>query len=87
MSGTNAHVIIEAPPAEPTHAVPAPRALTPVLLSARSGAALAAQADRWARRLTGDDTTRPVDVGWSSVTGRAVLEHRAVVTAADSDEL
>ncbi|WP_176308811.1 CurL C-terminal domain-containing protein, partial [Micromonospora sp. NBS 11-29] len=61
--------------------------LVPVLLSARTGAALAGQADRWARWLTGDDTLRPADVAWSSATTRAVLEHRAVVTAADSDEL
>ncbi|MFI7075557.1 SDR family NAD(P)-dependent oxidoreductase, partial [Micromonospora sediminicola] len=88
VSGTNAHVVIEAPPAEPARAAgPTPRALTPVLLSARSDAALAAQADRWARRLTGDDTARPVDVGWSSVTGRTVLDHRAVVAADDRDEL
>ncbi|MGK5674963.1 type I polyketide synthase, partial [Micromonospora sp. URMC 106] len=100
VSGTNAHVIIEQPPAEaePTREagspprgdepavelVPAP---VPVLLSARSEAAVAAQADRWARWIAGDEDLRPVDVGWSSAVSRAVLEHRAVVTATDRDGL
>ncbi|MEU9510802.1 type I polyketide synthase, partial [Micromonospora sp. NPDC048170] len=99
VSGTNAHVIIEQPPAgaEPTRgdgtsaredqsareaASPAP-----VLLSARSEAAVAAQADRWARWIADDEDLRPVDVGWSSTVSRAVLEHRAVVSATDRDEL
>ncbi|MFV2116827.1 type I polyketide synthase, partial [Micromonospora sp. LOL_025] len=92
VSGTNAHVIIEQPPAEaePTRGegAPTPGGLpAPVLLSARSEAAVAAQADRWARWLAGDGELRPVDVAWSSTVSRAVLEHRAVVTATDRDEL
>ncbi|MGN9769082.1 type I polyketide synthase, partial [Micromonospora sp. SD12] len=98
VSGTNAHVIIEQPPAEagpargegaPTRAdEPAAGSLpTPVLLSARSETAVAAQADRWARWIAGDEALRPVDVGWSSTVSRAVLEHRAVVTATGRDEL
>ncbi|MGC3864697.1 SDR family NAD(P)-dependent oxidoreductase, partial [Micromonospora chersina] len=89
VSGTNAHVIIEQPPAAPARsgAAPQPALPTPVLLSARSDAALAAQADRWARWLAADDTALPVDVGWSSVAGRAVLDRRAVIAAADRDEL
>ncbi|EWM68908.1 LOW QUALITY PROTEIN: type I polyketide synthase AVES 3, partial [Micromonospora sp. M42] len=94
VSGTNAHVIIEQPPAEaePTggeHApTPAAGSLpTPVLLSARSEAAVAAQADRWARWIADDEKLRPADVGWSSTVSRAVLEHRAVVTATGRDEL
>ncbi|MEU0153835.1 type I polyketide synthase, partial [Micromonospora fulviviridis] len=89
VSGTNAHVIIEQPPAAPARsgAAPEPALPTPVLLSARSDAALAAQADRWARWLAADDAALPVDVGWSSVVGRAVLERRAVIAAADRDEL
>ncbi|MER7336162.1 SDR family NAD(P)-dependent oxidoreductase, partial [Micromonospora sp. NPDC000119] len=91
VSGTNAHVVIEQPPADtrpaPAAATPDPARSAPVLLSARSDAALAAQADRWARWLAADETRRPIDVGWSSVVSRAVLEHRAVVTAGDRDEL
>ncbi|MEV4483841.1 type I polyketide synthase, partial [Micromonospora coxensis] len=90
VSGTNAHVIIEQPPAgtrPPAGDTPSPATPASVLLSARTDAALAAQAHRWADWLAADDELRPVDVGWSSVTGRAVLEHRAVVAAADRHEL
>ncbi|MEU0156029.1 type I polyketide synthase, partial [Micromonospora fulviviridis] len=70
---------------------PAPVATTglvPVLLSARDSAGLAAQASRWADWLDTDADTDTdgfplTDVGWSSVTTRGALEHRAVVLAAD----
>ncbi|MEV4483932.1 type I polyketide synthase, partial [Micromonospora coxensis] len=97
ISGTNAHVIIEQPPADvidgevvpPVRpdAEPTPAVTVPVLLSAKSEVALAGQAGRWARWLAGDESLRPVDVAWSSVTTRAALEQRAVVTAADRDGL
>ncbi|MEH0975043.1 SDR family NAD(P)-dependent oxidoreductase, partial [Micromonospora sp. CPCC 205546] len=98
VSGTNAHVIIEQPPAEaePTRGAGAPtpgdesaagKVPAPVLLSARSEVAVAAQAERWARWIAGNEELRPVDVGWSSTVSRAVLEHRAVVTATGRDEL
>ncbi|MER7272776.1 type I polyketide synthase, partial [Micromonospora carbonacea] len=105
VSGTNAHVVIEQPPADPRPARPGDTPAGPgdesagssdahptavpaaVLLSARSEAALAAQADRWARWLAADPAPRPADVGWSSVVTRATLEHRAVLAAADRDEL
>ncbi len=91
VSGTNAHVIIEQPPVEtgtsPAGVAPAPVAPLPVLVSARSEAALAGQADRWARWLAADEELRPVDVGWSSVTTRPALEHRAVLVAADRGDL
>ncbi|WP_249030875.1 type I polyketide synthase, partial [Micromonospora echinospora] len=90
ISGTNAHVIIEQPPVEvlegeivPSVTPPA----VPVLLSARSEPALAAQAGRWVDWLAGDDSLRPVDVGWSSVTTRPALEQRAVITATGRDDL
>ncbi|MGC4889641.1 type I polyketide synthase [Micromonospora sp. DT227] len=60
--------------------------LVPVLLSARDAAGLAAQAARWADWLATDDA--PVtDIGWSSVTTRGALDHRAVVLAPDRDAL
>ncbi|MGY3518265.1 type I polyketide synthase [Micromonospora sp. PTRAS2] len=91
VSGTNAHTIIEqAPSAEaapedlaPARALPA----VPVLLSARTDAALAAQAGRWAARLDADPDARPLDVAWSSVTARAALDSRAVVAATGRDDL
>uniref|UniRef100_UPI003D74827D SDR family NAD(P)-dependent oxidoreductase n=1 Tax=Micromonospora sp. RP3T TaxID=2135446 RepID=UPI003D74827D len=117
ISGTNAHVILEQPPAvEPAgptvdgdvtgagnarpggadrtgEAVPGRTGdviaggPVPVLLSARTDAALAAQADRWARWLAADGTLRPVDVGWSALTTRPTLEQRAVLGVTDRDEL
>ncbi len=90
VSGTNAHVLLEGAPEEPSVEEAGPVRvvpLAPVVVSARSAPALAAQASRWASWLTTADGVRPGDVGWSSVAGRSVLEHRAVVAAADRDEL
>ncbi|MGW5015369.1 type I polyketide synthase, partial [Micromonospora chalcea] len=94
ISGTNAHTIIEEPPApdaaDPADTGPAPTVAlpaVPVLLSARSEAALSAQAGRWARWLEDDEALGTVDVGWSSVVSRSALEHRAVVSATGREEL
>ncbi|MEE3921037.1 hypothetical protein V2I01_31220 [Micromonospora sp. BRA006-A] len=92
VSGTNAHTIIEQAPApaeveaevEPTAAGPHGG---PVLLSARSDAALAAQAGRWAARFAADETLRPLDVAFSSVTSRSTLDRRAVLSATGRDDL
>ncbi|MEU6075137.1 type I polyketide synthase [Micromonospora sp. NPDC047074] len=86
ISGTNAHTILEQAPEPSGPAASDARVappVVPVLLSARSGPALAAQAARWADELTGPDAPPLVDAGWSSVATRAALEHRAVVLAAD----
>nr|WP_229397791.1 type I polyketide synthase [Micromonospora okii] len=90
ISGTNAHVIIEAPATAAVEGETVGRVtppVVPVLLSARTDAALAAQAGRWARWLAGDEGLAPLDVAWSSVTTRPALERRAVVTAAGRDDL
>ncbi|MGW4502579.1 type I polyketide synthase, partial [Micromonospora sp. NPDC004336] len=91
VSGTNAHTIVEQAPApvdtEDEPVVAADRPVFPVLLSARSDAALAAQAGRWAARLAADDTLRPLDVAFSSVTCRSTLDRRAVVSATGRDDL
>ncbi|SCL14097.1 Acyl transferase domain-containing protein [Micromonospora nigra] len=90
VSGTNAHAIIEqapAPQAAVDEATPtAERPTVPVLLSARSATALAAQAGRWAAWLAADQAS-PLDVAFSSVVCRSALEHRAVVAATDRDDL
>ncbi|MFG1778108.1 type I polyketide synthase, partial [Micromonospora sp. NPDC049048] len=90
ISGTNAHVIIEQPPAEVVEgevvASDVPPVL-PVLLSARSDAALSAQAGRWAGWLAADEVLRPLDVAWSSVTTRPALEQRAVAVVGNRDDL
>jgi acyl transferase domain-containing protein/acyl carrier protein len=101
ISGTNAHVILEEAPsldpsrtlpdADPTEgpAVAAAGALTaaPWLLSAKSDAALRAQAGRLAERLRTSPELEPLDVAASLVTGRASLDRRAAVVGSDRDEL
>ncbi|MEU6950320.1 type I polyketide synthase [Streptomyces sp. NPDC046316] len=88
VSGTNAHVVLEAAPAdEPTEPLPVPPVLPgarPFLLSGRSAAALRAQA---ARLLEPAGVHEPADLAYSLATGRAALEHRAVVVGGDRDEL
>ncbi|MEV6280664.1 type I polyketide synthase [Nocardia sp. NPDC051832] len=99
VSGTNAHVILEEfpsaatpsaavlPAAVPSADAPATGVSLPWLLSARSEAALRAQAQRL---LTYTDRAPELDaaaIGLSLSTTRADLEHRAVVIGADRDEL
>ncbi|WP_281284619.1 type I polyketide synthase [Nonomuraea diastatica] len=89
ISGTNAHVVLEESPAEPA-AAPEPAAALPVVpwvLSGRSEEALAAQAARLRTWMESRRELDVADVGWSLATGRAVLEHRAVVAGADRAEL
>ncbi|MGA5819073.1 SDR family NAD(P)-dependent oxidoreductase [Kitasatospora sp. NPDC094028] len=90
ISGTNAHVILEEAPAEepkPVEDAVGTPAVTPVLLSARSEAALREQADRLRARMIAHPDISVLDIGFSSVTTRAQLEHRAVVVAADRGAL
>ncbi|MFC4852879.1 type I polyketide synthase [Actinophytocola glycyrrhizae] len=84
ISGTNAHVVIEEPPNQPGHTTPAATPpVVPWVLSARSAAALRAQADR----LRAHPAADPGHIGWSLAATRAGLEHRAVVLGADHAEL
>ncbi|MDN3021369.1 type I polyketide synthase [Streptomyces sp. S.PB5] len=82
VSGTNAHVIIEEPPAPPVTAVATP---LPVVVSARTDAALREQAGRLGAHLTDHPDTGLLDVG-ATLAGRARFEHRAVVLATDVEE-
>ncbi|WP_259300033.1 ketoacyl-synthetase C-terminal extension domain-containing protein, partial [Streptomyces aurantiacus] len=82
VSGTNAHVIVEqAPAAESTEATKTsvPSTAVPWLVSARSADALRAQADRLREHVVTHADVDPVNVGWSLLSGRSALEHRAVV--------
>ncbi|ARP73394.1 polyketide synthase [Streptomyces pluripotens] len=63
-----------------------PRML-PVALSGQTEDALRGQAARLAAHLADHPGDRVLDIAWSSVAGRAALEHRAVVLAADPDQL
>jgi acyl transferase domain-containing protein/acyl carrier protein len=84
ISGTNAHVIVEEPEAV-AEAEPADEpALTAWPLSATDAESLREQAEHLASRL--DGAARPVDVGFT-LAGRALFEHRAVITGRDRAEL
>ncbi|BBZ39355.1 type I polyketide synthase [Mycobacterium conspicuum] len=94
MGGTNAHVIVEQPPAVPESAAPQHNASEPTtawVLSARSGEALQNQAARLLGQLSTQNGVEagpsPADVGWSLATTRSVFEHRAVVVGADREQL
>ncbi|AOR30416.1 polyketide synthase [Streptomyces fodineus] len=86
VSGTNAHTIIEQAPVpdEEPAAAPADGPLAWVL-SARSDAALRAQAARLLPFVRGG--VRPHDVGLSLATTRAAMRHRAAVVGEDHEEL
>ncbi|WSG56376.1 type I polyketide synthase (plasmid) [Streptomyces sp. NBC_01732] len=82
ISGTNAHVIVEqAPEVEEPAAVVAPVVLpvVPWVVSAKSEEALAGQVERLRSFVAERPELLPVDIGFSLVTTRAVLEHRAVL--------
>ncbi|MGY5138726.1 type I polyketide synthase, partial [Streptomyces nigrescens] len=100
ISGTNAHVVLEQAPAsdpvavepvqgEPAEAVEAAAraGVVPWALSARSEEALAAQAGRLVSFVEGRPELGLADVGFSLLSTRAELEHRAVVVGADVDQL
>ncbi|MGV4989264.1 CurL C-terminal domain-containing protein, partial [Streptomyces sp. NRAIS3] len=97
VSGTNAHVIVEEPPAalapakaeapaEPARPAPL-RVPAPWVLSARSESALRAQAERLAAYAKQQPEAHPIDVGQALVATRSAFEHRAVVVGESRDEL
>ncbi|WP_425454827.1 type I polyketide synthase [Actinokineospora cianjurensis] len=85
MSGTNAHVILSTPEQADDQPSQAPRASrqTPCPVSGHSPEVLREQAQRLLGGLGGS----VLDVAHTLATGRASLDHRAVVLAADRDEL
>nr|WP_252981026.1 type I polyketide synthase [Streptomyces chartreusis] len=87
-SGTNAHVVLEQAPAGPGEE-PAPdvRHPLPVVLSARTPAALRDQARRLLDRVTAEPRPAVADLAYALATGRALFEHRAALTATGHDDL
>ena len=95
LSGTNAHVIIEEPPAadpapdgphapadaEPAALAPARPAVVPWPVSARSADALETQVARLRSLAAGPAGPDRADTGHTLTTGRSVFEHRAVLLA------
>ena len=86
MGGTNCHLVLGPPPPEsPEHAGPGlgENALDPVpwVLSARSEAALRAQASVLHSYVSQRSGLRAEDIGYSLATTRSTMEHRAVILA------
>ncbi|MEU4716630.1 type I polyketide synthase [Micromonospora purpureochromogenes] len=88
LSGTNAHVIIEEPPAHSDASTPRRvDGLVPWLVSARSGTAVRDLAGRLADLAARIDPADVPAAGRTLATGRALFGHRAVVLGADPAEL
>ena len=97
ISGTNAHVILEEPPAGSTtdsttdSTTESPRApaggALPYVISASTEAGLAAQADRLLPLLADGDGPDLADLGLSLLANRSLPRQRAAVIAADRGEL
>ncbi|SBW22637.1 beta-ketoacyl synthase [Candidatus Protofrankia californiensis] len=86
ISGTNAHVIVEQPPAAETIPPVRPMPVVPLVLSAHNDVALLAQADRVGAALAEATQEDLASAGSTLATGRAGLPHRAVVVAATVPE-
>ncbi|MEU5786031.1 SDR family NAD(P)-dependent oxidoreductase [Micromonospora lupini] len=84
MSGTNAHLVIEAPEQATEREHPDDSSPRPWLLSGRSDAALRAQAERLAAHLT--ETGVPfAQVARAMATGRSRFDRQSVLVVDDSD--
>ncbi|MFI9031276.1 type I polyketide synthase, partial [Streptomyces sp. NPDC053560] len=87
ISGTNAHVIIEQPPADATTSPPRrPVEEIPAIpwsVSAKSADALRDQAARLLRHVEAHPELCPLDISYSLITTRTTFDHRAAVLAAD----
>ncbi|GGY18423.1 type I polyketide synthase [Paludibacterium paludis] len=82
--GTNAHLILAAPPAPPATGPARTQHCLP--LSAADGPALRRQAENLADWLDNDHGHDLADVAFTLQTGRKALSHRAVVVAADIEQ-
>ncbi|MGH2960504.1 MAG: type I polyketide synthase, partial [Solirubrobacterales bacterium] len=91
ISGTNAHVILEEPPAlepaEPLHADVGRDGPTALLISASTESALAGQAKRLLSHIEADPDASLTAIGYSLATSRAQLKHRAYAVGVDRDAL
>ncbi|WP_024804252.1 SDR family NAD(P)-dependent oxidoreductase [Nocardia sp. BMG51109] len=83
ISGTNAHVIVGQAPKQPAAERGDGPIPVPLVLSAKTPAALRAQADRLLSVIDAHDLA---DVGFSLAVGRSTFGHRAVVPADDVEQ-
>ncbi|TYB44902.1 type I polyketide synthase [Actinomadura chibensis] len=89
ISGTNAHVVIEAPPAGGEDAPPVMEAppVVPWVVSGRDEGGLRAQCERLHDHVLARPDADPAEIGHALVASRALLEHRAVAVGRDRAEL
>ncbi|WP_394831087.1 SDR family NAD(P)-dependent oxidoreductase [Pendulispora rubella] len=88
ISGTNAHVILEEAPPESVPEIETPQLPAwPVLLSAKSEAALRGQAEKLHQHVLSDETLAVPDLAHSLARNRSHFEHRAALVAHDRPEL
>ncbi|MGW6296637.1 SDR family NAD(P)-dependent oxidoreductase, partial [Streptomyces sp. NPDC055058] len=88
ISGTNAHVVLEAPPGQPQDEEPAAwTGPVPWVLSARSHDALRDQAARLLDHVAAHPEVRPADTALALATTRTSFQHRAVLVGTDHDAL
>ncbi|MEV5275643.1 type I polyketide synthase [Streptomyces werraensis] len=99
VGGTNAHVVLEEPPAPPpgppgttrpsasAAASTAVSGLVPWFVSGRSGQALRAQASRLREHIAAATGTGPRDLGYALAATRSAFEHRAVLLGDTPDRL
>ncbi|MFG3510443.1 SDR family NAD(P)-dependent oxidoreductase [Streptomyces sp. NPDC047821] len=87
LSGTNAHVILEEPPASEAAQAPGTNGPVPVVVSGRDEAALREQAGRWASWLSDRGDVRVADVAVTAARHRTHFASRASVVAEGSAEL
>ena len=85
IGGTNAHAILEEPPAQTTSSKGREQQL--ILLSARSDTSLAASAQNLASHLKQNREANLADVAYTLQTGRAGFSHRRAIVACDIPEL
>ncbi|MEU7687150.1 type I polyketide synthase [Streptomyces spectabilis] len=86
VSGTNAHLILEEVPEEPVSEEPVWVGVAPLVLSARSRAALSGQAARLAAYVEATEGVPLAGVAGALVSGRALLDDRAVVVAGSAED-
>ncbi|MGA5164383.1 type I polyketide synthase [Streptomyces pseudogriseolus] len=90
ISGTNAHVVLEAAPEQPVPETPArqePSGDVPWVVSGRDPQALRDQARRLLDHVRAHPGVAPADTALALATTRTAFPHRAVLVGADHDEL
>ncbi|MGW7692507.1 type I polyketide synthase [Streptomyces asiaticus] len=90
MGGTNCHLVLGEAPAPVSTSAPADTPAPPVVawpISAKTPAALRAQAGRLRDQLADHDGLSPADIGHSLATTRTAFAHRAVILGEGADEL